>query len=152
VPPSACEGTWSQEQAANQAQTKPNGGKEKACVFAQKATGYGISYSTSIDVHFAMLIGQGFQYAARLKAQRQALVRRWVGCRRFVFNEALTYQRAELAAGRKRPGYAALCQRLPELRKAHPWLAQPPAQALQPALKMAWTPPPFGVGRPGDRQ
>jgi putative transposase len=30
---------------------------------------------------------------------------------------------------------------LPELRKAHPWLAQPPAQALQPALKdlcQAW--------------
>ena len=82
-----------------------------------------------------MLIRQGFQYAARVKAQREALVRRWVGCRRFVFNEALALQRAEIAAGRKRPGYAALCKRLPELRKAHPWLAEPPAQALQQALK-----------------
>ena len=82
-----------------------------------------------------MLIRQGFPCAARLKAQRQALVRRWVGCRRFVFNEALAFGRSEMAAGRKRPGYAALCKRLPELRKAHPWLAQPPAQALQQALK-----------------
>lgn len=82
-----------------------------------------------------MLIRQGFQYAPRLKAQREALVRRWLGCRRFVFNEALAFQRAQIAAGRKRPGYAALCKRLPDLRKAHPWLGEPPAQALQQALK-----------------
>ena len=36
-----------------------------------------------------------------------------------------------MAAGRKRPGYAALCSRLPELKKLHPWLCEPPAQALQ---------------------
>ena len=88
-----------------------------------------------------MLIRQGFQYAPRLKPQREALVRRWVGCRRFVFNEALAFQRAEVAAGRKRPGYSALCARLPGLKKEHPWLAEPPAQALQQALKdlcQAW--------------
>ena len=82
-----------------------------------------------------MLVRQGFQYALRLKAQREALLRRWVGCRRFVFNEALAHQKAEVAAGRKRPGYAALCARLPELKKLHPWLCEPPAQALQQALK-----------------
>lgn len=82
-----------------------------------------------------MLIRQGFQYALRLKAQREAVLRRWVGCRRFVFNEALAHQRAELAAGRKRPGYAALCARLPGLKAQHPWLGEPPAQALQQALK-----------------
>ena len=82
-----------------------------------------------------MLIRQGFQYALRLKAQREALLRRWVGCRRFVFNEALAHQRAEVAAGRKRPGYSALCARLPDLKKLHPWLGEPPAQALQQALK-----------------
>ena len=88
-----------------------------------------------------MLIRQGFQYAPRLKPRREALVRRWVGCRRFVFNEALAFQRAETAAGRKRPGYSALCARLPGLKKEHPWLAEPPAQALQQALKdlcQAW--------------
>jgi putative transposase len=77
----------------------------------------------------------------RLKAQRQALLRRWVGCRRFVFNEALALQKAEIAVGRKRPGYALLCARLPGLKKLHPWLAEPPAQALQQALKdlcQAW--------------
>ncbi len=52
-----------------------------------------------------------------------------------MFNEALALQRAEIVAGRKRPGYAALCKRLPDLRKAHPWLGEPPAQALQQALK-----------------
>jgi putative transposase len=88
-----------------------------------------------------MLIRQGFQYAARLKAQREALVRRWVGCRRFVFNEALAFQRAEIAAGRKRPNYYTLAMRLPALKKVHPWLCEPPAQALQQALKdlcQAW--------------
>jgi len=82
-----------------------------------------------------MLIRQGFQYALRLTAQREALLRRWVGCRRFVFNEALAHQRAEVGAGRKRPGYSALCSRLPELKKLHPWLSEPPAQALQQAVK-----------------
>jgi putative transposase len=96
---------------------------------------YDIIYSISTERLFAMLIRQGFQYAPRLKAQREALVRRWVGCRRFVFNDALRFQRAEIAAGRKRPGYTALCRRLPDLRKAYPWLGEPPAQALQQALK-----------------
>ena len=82
-----------------------------------------------------MLVRQGFQFALRLKAQRDAVLRRWVGCRRFVFNEALAHQFAEVAAGRKRPGYAALCARLPLLKAQHPWLAEPPAQALQQALK-----------------
>lgn len=82
-----------------------------------------------------MLVRQGFQYALRLKAQREALLRRWVGCRRFVFNEALAHQNAEVAAGRRRPGYAALCARLPALKVQHPWLCEPPAQALQQALK-----------------
>lgn len=82
-----------------------------------------------------MLVRQGFQYALRLKAQREAVLRRWVGCRRFVFNEALAHQNSEVAAGRKRPGYSTLCARLPDLKKLHPWLAEPPAQALQQALK-----------------
>jgi putative transposase len=96
-----------------------------------------------LDVHTAynqvpnsaMLIRQGFQYALRLKVQREAVLRRWVGCRRFVFNEALEHQRGEVAAGRKRPGYAALCARLPSLKAQHVWLSEPPAQALQQALK-----------------
>jgi len=83
----------------------------------------------------SVLIRQGFQYALRLKARREAVLRRGVGCRRFVFNEALAHQKAEVAAGRKRPGYAALCARRPALRVLHPWLAEPPAQALQQALK-----------------
>ena len=82
-----------------------------------------------------MLIRQGFQYAVRLKAKDQALVRRWVGCRRFVYNEALAFQNDEIAAGRARPNYEALCKRLPEPRKDHPWLCEPPAQGLQQALK-----------------
>lgn len=82
-----------------------------------------------------LLIRQGFQYALRLKPQGEATLRRWVGCRRFVFNEALAHQHAEIAAGRKRPGYAALCARLPGLKQQHPWLSEPPAQALQQALK-----------------
>lgn len=81
------------------------------------------------------MMQQGFRFALRVKPARERVLRRWVGCRRFVWNEALAFQRAELAAGRKRPGYAALCARLPALKAQHPWLAEPPAQALQQALK-----------------
>lgn len=101
-----------------------------------------LSTRPEVDISLqTMLVRQGFQFALRLKVRREAVLRRWVGCRRFVFNEALAHQRAEVAAGRKRPGYAALCARLPELKKLHPWLAEPPAQALQQALKdlcQAW--------------
>ena len=81
------------------------------------------------------MIQQGFRFALRVKPARERVLRGWVGCRRFVWNEALAFQRAQLAAGRKRPGYAALCARLPGLKSEHPWLAEPPAQALQQALK-----------------
>src|SRR6266853_341179 len=81
-----------------------------------------------------MRVHQGFVYVLRLKAQREALLRRWVGCRRFVFNQALEYQKAEIAAGRKRPGYTALSTWLLGLKRAHAWLCEPPAQALQQAL------------------
>jgi putative transposase len=82
-----------------------------------------------------MLVRQGFKFALRHKAQKEALLRRWAGCRRFVYNEALAHQHAEVAAGRPRPGYSALSARLPELKRLHPWLVEPPAQALQQALK-----------------
>lgn len=66
------------------------------------------------------LIRQGCQYGLRLKAQKEALLRRWVGYRRFVFNEALAHQKSEVVAGCKRP-----------------WLGEPPAQALKDLCK-AW--------------
>lgn len=78
---------------------------------------------------------QGYLYALRLKPQKEALLRRWVGCRRWVWNEALAFQRSELEACRPRPTYAELSARLPVLKKANPWLADPPAQALQQTLK-----------------
>lgn len=46
------------------------------------------------------------------------------------FNEALAHQRAEMAAGRKRNGYATLCARLPALKAQHLWLC-PPLRGLQ---------------------
>jgi putative transposase len=82
-----------------------------------------------------MLIRQGFQYALMLKPGTVEVLRRWVGCRRFVFNEALAFQNAEVAAGRNRPEYEALSARLPGLKKLYPWLKEPPAQSLQQALK-----------------
>lgn len=82
-----------------------------------------------------MLLRQGFKYALRLRKGDEAALRRWVGCRRFVYNEALAHQRAQVAVGCKRPGYASLCARLPELKRQYPWLSEPPAQALQQALK-----------------
>jgi hypothetical protein len=83
----------------------------------------------------AMQFFQGYLYALRLKPQKEALLRRWVGCRRWVWNEALAFQRAELEAGRGRPTYGELSARLPVLKRAHPWLAVPPAQVLQQTLK-----------------
>lgn len=78
---------------------------------------------------------QGYLCALRLKPRKEALLRRWVGCRRWVWNKALAFQRAELEAGRRRPTYTELSARLPVLKKANPWLGDPPAQTLQQTLK-----------------
>lgn len=103
-----------------------------------------------------LVIRQGFQYALRMKPVREARLRRWVGCRRFVYNEALAYQLSEINSGRVRPGFVTLCERLLKLKRQYPWLCDPPAQALQQAMKdlcEAWekksTP---GSGAPGFRK
>ena len=82
-----------------------------------------------------MFVRQGFKYALRLRKRAEAALLRWAGCRRFVYNEALAHQRALVATGLQRPSYGALCARLPALKSQYPWLAEPPAQALQQALK-----------------
>ena len=46
---------------------------------------------------------QGYLCALRLKPQKEALLRRWVGCPRWVWNDALAFQRAGFEAGRRRP-------------------------------------------------
>jgi putative transposase len=82
-----------------------------------------------------VLVQKGFQFAVRLRPEQDARLRQWAGCRRFVYNDALAFQKAELAAGRKRPTYVALSARLTKQKLQFDWLRSAPAQCLQQALK-----------------
>ena len=80
---------------------------------------------------------QAFQFVLRPTGEQARLLRRFTGCCRFVFNQALAMQQARYARGEKKLGYAGLCRALTDW-KAQPdrrWLADAPAQPLQQALK-----------------
>lgn len=64
-------------------------------------------------------------------------MRRFAGCCRFVFNQALALQKARHEQGKKNLGYAGLCKFLTEWRNSTetPWLKDAPTHPLQQALK-----------------
>jgi len=59
----------------------PDAARSPSCVYWMPVQHLGI-----------MLVRQGFKFALRLKAQKEAVLRRSAGCRRFVYNEALAHQ------------------------------------------------------------
>jgi putative transposase len=88
-----------------------------------------------------MLLQQGYPFRLRQRSAHARYFARVAGCCRFVWNQALSYQREELGAFRARPRYAALCAQLVEWKCEHPFLLEAPAQALQQSvrdLEAAW--------------
>jgi putative transposase len=82
-----------------------------------------------------MLLQQGYPFRLRERPVHARYFARVAGCCRFVWNTALAYQHDELAGSRARPRYAALCAQLIEWKRAHPFLSEAPAQALQQSLR-----------------
>ena len=83
-----------------------------------------------------MTIRQAFKYQLRPTGYQIRLMRRFAGCRRFVYNKAWTLQMKRLKQGKELLSYPALCRLLTQW-KQHPetsWLREAPAQCLQQAL------------------
>ena len=78
---------------------------------------------------------QGFRYALYRNAAHEAVMRRFAGARRFVFNKGLEAQLAARDRGEKIPRYAALCELLNAWKIEYPWLKEIHSQVLQQALK-----------------
>ena len=78
---------------------------------------------------------QGYQFEAMLNGEELRHLRRFAGSCRFVYNKAWALNQQRYDAKDKRLGYAGLCALLPQWKRAHPWLADTPSQALQQSLK-----------------
>jgi putative transposase len=80
---------------------------------------------------------QAFKYALRPNGAQQRDLRRFAGCCRFVFNQALALQKAHYEAGGRYIGYVAMAKLLTRWRRGEqtPWLKEAPVHPLQHALK-----------------
>lgn len=84
-----------------------------------------------------MLRRQAFKFRLREKPVQAALLRRFAGCRRFVWNKALAEQQSRRERGEQYAGFAAMCKWLTAWRAdpATAFLKEAPVHALQEALK-----------------
>src|SRR5688572_21185472 len=84
-----------------------------------------------------MLIQRAFRYELKPAPQQAALLHRFAGCRRFVYNKALAEQEARRSRGEKRLSYSELCTLLTAWKQTpeYAFLNDAPAQPLQQALK-----------------
>jgi putative transposase len=78
-----------------------------------------------------MQIRRTYRYRVYPTAEQAVALRRAFGCGRFVANSLL----AEMHTTGQWLRYETMCNRLPELRKAYPWLGEVSAQMLQQSLK-----------------
>lgn len=80
---------------------------------------------------------QAFKYELQPDGEQERAMRKISGACRFVFNKALTIQKANYEAGSKFIGYVAMAKQLTEWRNSAetPWLKEAPCHPLQHALK-----------------
>lgn len=78
---------------------------------------------------------QGFRFRLTPKSAEEVLLRKTLGCARFVWNALLAENKALLDAKRKRMGYAAMCKRILELKGEFPFLREVHSQPLQQVAK-----------------
>lgn len=78
---------------------------------------------------------QGYRFRLKPTQAEVALLRRFVGCSRFVWNEVLALNELRHERGEKRLGYAAMCEYLVYLKDEHPFLREVHSQPLQQTLK-----------------
>ncbi len=78
---------------------------------------------------------QGYRFGLKPTKADVAVLRRFLGCSRFVWNDVLALNELRYERGEKRLGYSAMCQYLVYLRDAHPFLREAHSQPLQQTLK-----------------
>lgn len=71
------------------------------------------------------------------KSRQVRVLTRILGSCRYVYNDALAFQKEHYEQFGKKLNYAALCKRLTQLKKDEKtiWLNQSPSQSLQQSLK-----------------
>ena len=80
---------------------------------------------------------QAFKFELRPNGEQQRQMRRYAGCCRFVYNQALALQEAHYEAGGPFIGYVAMAKRLTAWRHStkSAWLKEAPVHPLQQKLK-----------------
>ena len=78
---------------------------------------------------------QGYRFRLKPTRAEAALLRRFVGCSRFVWNEVLALNELRHECGEKRLGFKAMCEYLVYLKDEYPFLREVHSQPLQQTLK-----------------
>ncbi|HZY99148.1 MAG TPA: transposase, partial [Candidatus Baltobacteraceae bacterium] len=78
---------------------------------------------------------QGYRFRLKPTQAEAALLRCFVGCSRFVWNEVLALNELRHERGEKRLGYKTMCEYLVYLKSEHPFLRQVHSQPLQQSIK-----------------
>lgn len=78
---------------------------------------------------------QGYRFRLKPTQADSALLRRFIGCSRFVWNEVLALNELRHECGEKRLGYATMCDYLVYLKSAYPFLREVHSQPLQQTLR-----------------
>jgi putative transposase len=81
-----------------------------------------------------MVIRKAYRFRLRPSEAQESLFRQYAGCRRLAWNKALDLQKKRLGREERTLGYSRLCSVLLGWKQEHPFLAEPPSQALQQVL------------------
>lgn len=81
-----------------------------------------------------MVVRKAYRFRLRPSKAQESLFRQFAGCRRFAWNKALGIQEDRLRAGERLLSYNRLAASLSAWKQEHPFLAEPPSQALQQVL------------------
>jgi putative transposase len=82
-----------------------------------------------------MICHRGYRFRLKPTQAKAVLLRRFVGCSRFVWNELLAINELRYERGEKSLGFKAMCEYLVYLKDEHPFLRQVHSQPLQQTLK-----------------
>ncbi|MGH7661418.1 MAG: RNA-guided endonuclease InsQ/TnpB family protein [Vulcanimicrobiaceae bacterium] len=78
---------------------------------------------------------QGYRFRLKPKQRDDLLLRRFLGCSRFVWNTVLAMNELRSERGEERLGYATMCGYLVYLKGEYPFLREAYSQSLQHTLK-----------------
>ncbi len=95
----------------------------------------GHTYGTLAREDSAVIRRQGYRFRLKPTQAEAALLRRFVGCSRFVWNEVLALNELRHEYGEKRLSFKTMCEYLLYLKDEYPFLREVHSQPLQQTLK-----------------